>query len=123
MKKQPAPWTLVYHNAPKGFDSLFGTERVFLSPDQKTIEMQVNQDKFNHSLDFGWQAWIIRVQYGEKGWQIKQDGYTDTAKYLYQELFKVPENVVEDMELKDIHYSIVTYAVQKKDLYLLENDT
>jgi len=119
MTQKPIPWTLVHSDAPKGLDSLFGTVRVYLSPDQQTIEIQVNSQGLNSILDFGWYAWIIRVQYEKKGWGIKKDGYAISAKKLYQELFEIPEDVVGNMDLADIHYSITTYAIMKKDTYLM----
>jgi len=119
MKQKPIPWTLVHSDAPKDLNNLFGTVRVYLSPDQQTIEIQVNSQGLNNVLNFNWYAWIIRVQYGKKGWEIKKDGYAISAKNLYQELFEVPEDVVDEIDLADIHYSITTYAIMKKDTYLM----
>ena len=115
MKPKPIPWTLVYHNAPKGLDTLFGTIRVYLSPDQKTIEIQVNSDGLNSGDYSSWSAWIIRIQYAKNGWQIKNDNYKPSARHIHEELFKIDE----EMKIEDIHYSIVTYAISKKDQYLM----
>ena len=115
MKSKVIPWTLVHHNAPKGLDSLYGTVRVYLSPNQKTIEVQTNNEGLNNQDYSDWSAWIIRIQYGKDGWQIKKDNYTPSARHIYEELFETDEK----MKIEDIHYSIVTYAISKKDQYLM----
>lgn len=119
MKSKPTPWTLVHHDAPKGLDSLYGTVRIYLSPDQKTIEIQVNSEGLNSQDYSTWSAWIIRVRYGKDGWQIKKDKYTSSARHIYEELFRINIDVTEKIKIENIHYSIVTYAISKKDQYLM----
>ncbi|MXV74839.1 hypothetical protein F4Z99_11235, partial [Candidatus Poribacteria bacterium] len=110
MKQKPIPWTLVYTDAPKGLDSLFGTVRVYLSPDQETIEIQTNSKGINSNWEFGWRAWITRVEYDpKKGWQLKQDRYARFAENVYRELFDIPEGT--DLSDKDIGYTLTTYAI------------
>ena len=120
MKQKPIPWTLVYSNAPKGLDSLFGTVRVYLSPDQETIEIQTNSKGIrSQSLEYEWSAWITQVEYDpKKGWQLKQNRYARFAENVYRELFDIPEET--DLSDKDIGYTLTTYAITKKDIHLID---
>ena len=116
---KPIPWTLVYSDAPKGLGSLMGSVRVFLSPDQKTIELQVNANGFTNSPYLNWEAWIIRFQYDpKKGWQVKEDQYTNSIEEVYREFHHLSAD--DDISCIDIAYTLTTYAIQKKDQYLLE---
>lgn len=124
MNQKPIPWTLVYHNAPKGLSSLYGTQRVFVSPDAKTIEIQTNHKGFNTEFPYDWRAWIIRVQFTEDlGWHIKKDSYAENAKHIYSELWDKNLNDILDIEIEKINYHITTYAIIKKEQYFMNLET
>ena len=106
MKRDTTPWTLIYSNTPK--DNLDNTIRLFLSPDKKTIEMQVN-------------SWIVRIENTQKGWQIKQDSYTKNAQNLYRDLHQINKNI--NLSNINIDHNLTLFAVGKKDRYLMQLET
>ena len=110
---KPIPWTKIWSDSPKNERN--ETIRCYLSPDG-VIEIQGEEDGIHKHPEFGWQAWIVKVDKDLiiRGNKHHKQGVTKVIFKHHGKIYPMEKHPVFDI-MRDVELSEDVY-----DLTILE---